>query len=395
MLRTFKLHPRYNSSLNHRLAIPKVQFSSAPTFPFRSSSLKQQWTPANNGSPGELKIRYLVPVLFGLAVSGGAFVAAGYRCVQKQDILRQRLARVRQRTRSFLQDADTLQAELMREQRDMLLEKKRVLVARWQRYVDALGTFRLLPAEVKRGLGMLAQQYVALTEAERTMTGLIALNVVVFGCWQLRRWRPFMSRWFCHHPASGRSVTLLTSCFSHQEFFHLTLNMVGLWSFGKTLHDFLGREQFLALYLSAGVGGNVISHVASLLVRRYRPLMPSLGASGAIYGCVAGTAALYPTASVSIVFLPFIPIQIGYALQALVGFDLLGVLLRWRIFDHYAHLTGVGIGLAYLQYGQQYLWYPLLRKIRTIQNKTRRGGGGENGTIPLIELQPPRWIGNK
>ncbi|KAI8369777.1 hypothetical protein EDC96DRAFT_552515 [Choanephora cucurbitarum] len=150
-----------------------------------------------------------------------------------------------------------------------------------------------------------------MTEAERTLAGLIGINTIVFALWQVPRLKPFMARWFLHLPGSRQNITLLTSCFSHQEFFHFTLNMVGLWSFGKVVHDALGQEQFLAAYLGAGVGANVVSHVASLALRRTRPLLPSLGASGAIYSLVASTAVMYPHSSISLIFLPMIPIQLG------------------------------------------------------------------------------------
>ncbi|KAI8085023.1 uncharacterized protein BX664DRAFT_266366 [Halteromyces radiatus] len=210
-----------------------------------------------------------------------------------------------------------------------------------------------------------------MTESERTLAGLVGLNLLVFGAWQVPRWTPFMVRWFMHHPGAGSfgSITLVTSCFSHKEGLHLACNMVGLWSFGGLMHDYLGREQFLALYLSTGVGANMISHTLSLAFRRSRALLPSLGASGAIYGLLSGTAYLEPQASVSLIFLPFIPIKLGYALPAMMGFDVAGILLKWKMFDHYAHLAGASIGLGYLAYGQQHLWQPLVRNIHEIRTK--------------------------
>ena len=150
-----------------------------------------------------------------------------------------------------------------------------------------------------------------MTESEKTLSVLIALNSLVFIGWQIPRFIPFMSQWFLHLPGTKRNLTLLTSCFSHQEFFHFALNIVGLWSFGRVVHDTFGREQFLAMYLSAGVGANVVSHACSLALRNSRPLLPSLGASGAIYGLVASTAILHPNSSISLIFLPMIPIKLG------------------------------------------------------------------------------------
>lgn len=45
---------------------------------------------------------------------------------------------------------------------------------------------------------------------------------------------------------------MLLSTFSHFSFFHMAANMYVLWSFSTSAVSMLGREQFLAVYLSAG-----------------------------------------------------------------------------------------------------------------------------------------------
>ena len=189
----------------------------------------------------------------------------------------------------------------------MLVEKRHNLLEGLARRLDNMN----LPRDVKQAIWIVGEKLATMSEAEKTLAGIIAINTVVFACWQIPRLTPFMSKWFLHLPGSRQNITLLTSCFSHQEFFHFALNMVGLWSFGRVVHDTLGREQFVAMYLSAGIGANVVSHACSLALRNSRPLLPSLGASGAIYGLVASTAVLYPNSSISLIFLPMIPIKLG------------------------------------------------------------------------------------
>jgi membrane associated rhomboid family serine protease len=55
----------------------------------------------------------------------------------------------------------------------------------------------------------------------------------------------------------------------------------------------MGAPQTGALYLSAGLFSSLASHCGGLL-RVRGPVSSSVGASGAIYGCAAATAALYP-----------------------------------------------------------------------------------------------------
>lgn len=45
---------------------------------------------------------------------------------------------------------------------------------------------------------------------------------------------------------------MILSTFSHFSFFHMAANMYVLWSFSTSAVSMLGREQFVAVYLSAG-----------------------------------------------------------------------------------------------------------------------------------------------
>lgn len=254
-------------------------------------------------------VRYTGPVVFGITLSATTFITAGIAFDHNQQTLWDRL-RQQSRQWSFFgstYDEESILSALWKEKRDMMIEKRQALLESLAEKLDKLS----LPQDVKRAIWMIGEKFATMSESEKTLAGLIALNTVVFACWQVPRLTPFMSKWFLHLPGSKQNITLLTSCFSHQDFFHFALNMVGLWSFGRVVHDTLGREQFLAMYLSAGIGANVVSHVSSLALRQSRPLLPSLGASGAIYGLVASTAVLYPNSSISLIFLPMIPIKLG------------------------------------------------------------------------------------
>ncbi|KAI9478732.1 MAG: hypothetical protein EXX96DRAFT_572027 [Benjaminiella poitrasii] len=355
----------------------------------------QQPTIEWKGNSSYPHIRYASPITFGILFSAGTFVTAGIAFDRNQQTLWDRL---RQHTHhwSFFGSAaeESVLAELWRQKRDLLIEKRHALL---ERLAEQLNNMAFFPQDVKRAIWIVGEKIASLSEAEKTLSSLIAINAVVFGCWQIPRLLPFMSKWFLHLPGGRKNVTMLTSCFSHQELFHFAFNMIGLWSFGRVVHDSLGREQLVAMYLGMGVGANVFSHTLSLIMRRSRPLLPSLGASGAIYGLVAATAVLYPNSSISLLFLPMIPIKLGYALPALMAFDAAGIIFKWRMFDHFAHLSGAGLGLGYMMYGERYIWGPLVRKIheiRTNSNNNRRGkkGGGNNGAFMLLESRQPEKI---
>ncbi|KAG2229506.1 hypothetical protein INT48_004340, partial [Thamnidium elegans] len=344
-------------------------------------------------------VRYAGPIMYGITLSAASFITAGIVFDRNQQTL---WDRVRNHSRQWLmfgsaQDEESILAELWQEKRAMLTEKRQVMLQNLAHRLDKLN----IPQDIKRAFWMIGEKIATMSESEKTLAGIIAINTVVFALWQIPRLTPFMSKWFLHLPGSRHNITLLTSCFSHQEFFHFALNMVGLWSFGKVIHDTLGREQFLAMYLTTGIGANVVSHACSLALRNSRPLAPSLGASGAIYGLVASTAVLHPNSSISLIFLPMIPIKLGYALPAIMGFDLAGIVFKWRMFDHFAHLAGASIGMGYMYYGEQHIWAPLIRKIHQVRENSgnNNGGKGNGGNFLWTEprqsekVQTSKWTG--
>lgn len=188
-------------------------------------------------------------------------------------------------------------------------------------------------------------------ESERTILALIALNSSIFAAWKVPFLRSFMSRYFLHSTRS-HPVTLLTSTFSHATGLHLLFNMMALYSFGRLLHDKMGREQFLAFYLTSGLAASAGSHA----LRAWRgETTKSLGASGAVFS-VAAACAHQPQISVSLIFLPFVPVPISMALPAMMVYDAAGVVNRWSTFDHAAHLSGAIFGYVYYTISTRHLW---------------------------------------
>ncbi|MET9775296.1 rhomboid family intramembrane serine protease [Streptomyces sp. NPDC006367] len=84
----------------------------------------------------------------------------------------------------------------------------------------------------------------------------------------------------------GEWYRLVTSMFSHEEFWHIGFNMLGLWWLGGPLEAALGRARYLALYLVSGLAGSALTYLLA------EPTTASLGASGAIFGLFGATGAL-------------------------------------------------------------------------------------------------------
>ena len=82
--------------------------------------------------------------------------------------------------------------------------------------------------------------------------------------------------------ATGAPWQLVTSLFTHIEPLHIGFNMLALWILGPQLEAVLGRVRFLLLYLVSGLVGSAAVYLLSDQVT------PTLGASGAIFGLMAG-----------------------------------------------------------------------------------------------------------
>ncbi|MFD2766398.1 rhomboid family intramembrane serine protease [Micromonospora eburnea] len=115
-----------------------------------------------------------------------------------------------------------------------------------------------------------------------------------------------------HGVAAGEWYRLVTAMFLHFGLVHLLLNMWALWVLGRSLESVLGPLRFLALYLIAGIGGNVAVYLFSA------PNQTSAGASTAIFGLFAAifvimrrlgrdTSAIVPILVINLIFTFTVP----------------------------------------------------------------------------------------
>lgn len=63
---------------------------------------------------------------------------------------------------------------------------------------------------------------------------------------------------------------------------------------------------------------------------KIRPILPSLGASGAVYAAATMTALAFPESQVALFIPPTYPINIQYGIGGLMMVDVIGILRGWR-----------------------------------------------------------------
>ncbi len=156
-----------------------------------------------------------------------------------------------------------------------------------------------------------------------------------------------------HGIAAGEWYRLLTAMFLHYGVLHLLMNMYALWILGRELEAVLGRLRFVALYLLAGLGGNVAAYLLG------PPNQATAGASTAVFGLMAATFVVLRRLNMSVApILPVIVINViftfavaniswaGHLGGLLVG-GLVAAILAYAPRERRNLIQGVGCGLVF------------------------------------------------
>lgn len=145
-----------------------------------------------------------------------------------------------------------------------------------------------------------------------------------------------------------------TYLFLHGGIWHLVINMFVLWMFGRDVERAWGQRRFYTYYFLCGVGAgiiNVIVKVAMDPAGTGTALVPTIGASGAIFGVLLAAAVMFPNQRVFL--FPF-PVAITMRVFVLV----MGVIEFFGTLgaggdnvSHICHLGGMLVGYLYLRRG--------------------------------------------
>jgi membrane associated rhomboid family serine protease len=152
----------------------------------------------------------------------------------------------------------------------------------------------------------------------------------------LRIWQPF------------------TYIFLHGGLLHLLLNMLWLWMFGRELELVWGERRFLNFFFLCGVGAGLIEMLVKTIPMFWgnRPSdVPTIGASGAIFGILMANAVLFPDRRVWLFPLPVaIPMRPYVAVIAAIEFFFTLGSGGDKV-AHLCHLGGMLVGYIYLRRG--------------------------------------------
>jgi membrane associated rhomboid family serine protease len=212
---------------------------------------------------------------------------------------------------------------------------------------------------------------------------LIGINVAVSLLWWLAdpdpetALRGFMVEHFLvsrAHLAAGHFWTLLSSEFSHEQPWHLALNMMVLYSFGGVLIRRWSAKTFLIFYLTAAAVASLAHVVVGLLIARDAA---ALGASGAVAALLAAFSVFHPRHRILVFGVIPMPAFVGALL--FVAIDVWGVVAQSTggglPIGHGAHLGGAAFGFLYAWLKRDPAeWWPSEDEVAALIEKARAGG---------------------
>jgi len=134
---------------------------------------------------------------------------------------------------------------------------------------------------------------------------------------------------------TGEWWRLLTCVFVHGGIMHIGFNMWCLWELGQLAESLYGRWTYAAIYLLCGIGSSLTSVF-------WHPGVPSVGASGAIFGLAGAMIAAFKLGEFSVP-----RAALSGTLRSLGAFVLFNLIFGAMIgiTDNAAHIGGLITGL--------------------------------------------------
>ncbi len=135
----------------------------------------------------------------------------------------------------------------------------------------------------------------------------------------------------------------VTYMFLHGGLFHLLFNMFALWMFGCEIERAWGTREFVKYYFVTGIGAGLLTFVLSFNSR-----IPTIGASGAVFGILIAFALMFPNRPIYLYFL--FPVKAKYLVAFFAVVEFLASFQHTSDgIGHFAHLGGMLFGYLYIK----------------------------------------------
>jgi membrane associated rhomboid family serine protease len=174
---------------------------------------------------------------------------------------------------------------------------------------------------------------------------LILSNVTIFVVQEIFGLQTLFRQYFALVPATffeGRVWQVFSYMFLHGSLWHVFFNMLALFMFGSVLEREWGPREFLKYYLLTGLAGGLCYAFFN-----HGSYIPTVGASGAIYGLLVAYAVLFPDNVLYVWFV--IPLKAKWFAIIFGVIEFLASFSSGSQIAHLAHLGGMVVGYVYLK----------------------------------------------
>lgn len=184
---------------------------------------------------------------------------------------------------------------------------------------------------------------------------LIIANVAMYGVQMLvGDWMVIYLALWPWHTSGAPGVPpfevwqLVTYGFMHAGLMHLFFNMFALFMFGSDIERSMGVNKYLSYYFTCVIGAAVAQLAVNALMQG--PPVPTVGASGAVFGLLLAFGIAYPHRRIMLLFPPIpMPAWLFVTLYGLMELYL-GVFGTRQGVAHFAHLGGMAAGYLLILY---------------------------------------------
>ncbi len=142
---------------------------------------------------------------------------------------------------------------------------------------------------------------------------------------------------------------LVTYGFMHdtRSLMHILFNMLMLWMFGRDIERLMGPRRFIFYYMTCVVGAGLVQLLVGVIQGWG---VPTVGASGGVFGIFLAYGMAFPDRRVMLMFPP-IPMKAKYFVIMLGLFELsIGISGTNNGIANFAHLGGMLFGYALIKY---------------------------------------------
>ena len=173
---------------------------------------------------------------------------------------------------------------------------------------------------------------------------IIIVNAILFLATLINQ--DFMIRTFAMFPPESplfRWWQIITHMFMHGGFWHILFNMYTLFLFGMVVERTIGTKKFLVYYFLCGLGAAAL-HIGVQSLTGASLYVPTLGASGAVYGVLLAYAYLFPDNKLTLLFPP-VTLSAKWMVLIFLAIELItGITGTAEGVAHFAHLGGALMG---------------------------------------------------